>query len=176
MAGGALAKSSFEDLNETSVQDDCFGLRIAASNDAQLQRFKELLQILEQFSPSAKQVILKWIERVALPNGSERWNNFGDGTVFLWFSNEIPNNVFAAYLYRCALEVCLCKRFKRFEAIVNDPRCKLITHRRELQLMRILECDNKYKKHHEDIINEQLKLLSCCRKLRDLIRMEKRKR
>lgn len=145
---------------KTDLVEEYSGIRLIASNLSQIESIRNALSLLEKASPHEGESVVRWVDNIAFTDTAIRWSHFCDGIVFLWSGDDLPANVLASYLYRCAVEICLFKRFTRVGFNAGNAKFKFIACRRELGLMKKLNCDAAYLARQEQYVAELLKKCS----------------
>lgn len=139
-----VARSAFNDIRRTGCVARSEGIEIAATSSEEVDTALSALDLLSKVQPRRFRIVTSWLRRVAFEHGRFTWKHFCDGTLFVQSSHVLPPNRLAAYMYRVALETMMFRRFGWREVLLNDARAKYSVFRKELDLMRDLNCSREY--------------------------------
>ena len=135
VVGGAASRWYFRDLSrKKSVTFD--GMQLAAETEDEIERSVRALDLLRREQPYCFSVVTRWMERIAQVRETYLRVHFCDGTALIKAKIRIPDNVLAAFLFRLSIERMLFERFHLAEMALNDSRCRIISYRKQLRLMR----------------------------------------
>lgn len=168
--GGAVARSVFRDERIKYGSEQIGRIELAGSPMTNGGEVSASLELLATMAPGASKVVQRWVRRLGKYDAKWRWKHFCDGTLFVRSTLPMPTNRLAAYLYRVALQIALFKRWRRYEVVLDDPRCLLAVYIRELKLMNTLGCSDDYMQEQREYITRCLAKLD--RKPSELIPRE----
>jgi hypothetical protein len=142
--GGAVARSMFKDAQGIGKGKRIQGIELVGRTPEELHLLMQALSLLSDAQLGAARRVHSWLRRITVYNEGARRNNFCEGTLFIRNDGNLPADRLAAYFYRVAVENMLFTKWGLKEVAISDSRCLLMVYRRELKLMKALNCSAGY--------------------------------